>query len=243
MPGGGLDGDAARGDDDQAADGGFGGAQDAVYAVAQMARQGGDVLALRQPGHGEQHFHDAQQRVAGIRSAGKEFAQGLRALCDQYGAVLIADEVQTCFGRVADGPGTWFASQLFGITPDIMAIGKSFGGGYPVTAVVTTQEISSSMKGGYDGSTFGGKPIEVRGLVKVLMDFAAIEGHVAPAHVVRQDEHDVGEVALGVERLDERLGRRPGGGEVADRRLDHAGPDPGRGRCRAPCGGGRHAGR
>ena len=100
-----------------------------------------------------------QGEEAGIRPAGSEFAQGLRALCDQHEAVLIVDEVQTGFGRVADGPQTWFASQLFGITPDIMAIGKSFGGGYPVTAVVTTPVISAAMRGGYDGSTFGGNPM------------------------------------------------------------------------------------
>ncbi len=100
-----------------------------------------------------------QGEEAGIRPAGEAFAMGLRSLCDQYGALLIADEVQTGFGRVADGPDTWFASQRFGITPDIIAIGKSFGGGYPVTAVVTTQEVSAAMKGGYDGSTFGGNPM------------------------------------------------------------------------------------
>lgn len=100
-----------------------------------------------------------QGEEAGIRPAGHAFAQGIRELCDTYGAVLIADEVQTGFGRTADGPDTWFASQLFGIRPDIMAIGKSFGGGYPVTAVVTHQEISDAMRGGYDGSTFGGNPM------------------------------------------------------------------------------------
>ena len=86
-----------------------------------------------------------------------------RGKCPAGGARQGNDEKLTGGGAFvilsADGPGTWFASQLFGITPDIMAIGKSFGGGYPVTAVVTTQEISSSMRGGYDGSTFGGNPM------------------------------------------------------------------------------------
>ncbi len=100
-----------------------------------------------------------QGEEAGIRPAGSEFAQGLRALCDEHNALLIVDEVQTGFGRVADGPETWFASQLFGIEPDIMAIGKSFGGGYPVTAVVTRPHVSAAMRGGYDGSTFGGNPM------------------------------------------------------------------------------------
>ena len=100
-----------------------------------------------------------QGEEAGMRPATPEFARGLRELCDRYGAVMITDEVQTGFARVSDGPGQWFACQRYGITPDIMTIGKSFGGGYPVTAVVTTQEVSESMKPGYDGSTFGGTPM------------------------------------------------------------------------------------
>lgn len=100
-----------------------------------------------------------QGEEAGVRPAGREFAQGLRSLCDKHEALLIVDEVQTGFGRVADGPQTWFASQLYDIVPDIITIGKSFGGGYPVTAVVTTEPISAAMRAGYDGSTFGGNPM------------------------------------------------------------------------------------
>ncbi|MBD3367334.1 MAG: aminotransferase class III-fold pyridoxal phosphate-dependent enzyme [Candidatus Eisenbacteria bacterium] len=100
-----------------------------------------------------------QGEEGGMRPATPEFAEGLRKLCDDHGAVMIADEVQTGFGRVAEKPGQWFASHRYGVTPDIMAIGKSFGGGYPVTAVVTHGKISDKMVGGYDGSTFGGNPM------------------------------------------------------------------------------------
>ena len=100
-----------------------------------------------------------QGEEGGMRPATKEFAQGLRKLCDEQGAVMIADEVQTGFGRVAEKPGQWFASHRYDVVPDIMAIGKSFGGGYPVTAVVTHAAISDAMVGGYDGSTFGGNPM------------------------------------------------------------------------------------
>jgi len=55
--------------------------------------------------------------------------------------------------------GQWFACQVYNITPDIIVIGKSFGGGYPVTAVVTNSKISAAMKPGYDGSTLGGNPM------------------------------------------------------------------------------------
>jgi acetylornithine/succinyldiaminopimelate/putrescine aminotransferase len=100
-----------------------------------------------------------QGEESGIRPATPEFAKGLRALCDKYSAVLIADEVQTGFGRVSSGEGKYFACQVYGIVPDIIVIGKSFGGGYPVTAVVTNSKIASAMKPGYDGSTFGGTPM------------------------------------------------------------------------------------
>jgi acetylornithine/succinyldiaminopimelate/putrescine aminotransferase len=72
---------------------------------------------------------------------------------------VIADEVQTGFGRTAVKQNDWFACMGYNVIPDIMTIGKSFGGGYPVTAVVTRKEISQAMKGGYDGSTFGGNPM------------------------------------------------------------------------------------
>ncbi|HDR06309.1 MAG TPA: aspartate aminotransferase family protein [Candidatus Coatesbacteria bacterium] len=100
-----------------------------------------------------------QGEEAGIRPATPEFAGGLRELCDKHDAVMIADEVQTGFARVAEGNGQWFASHRYGIVPDIITIGKSFGGGYPVTAVATGEKISRAMKPGYDGSTFGGNPM------------------------------------------------------------------------------------
>lgn len=100
-----------------------------------------------------------QGEEAGMRPATEEFARGIRELCNEYDAVMITDEVQTGFARVSGGKGQWFACDRYGIVPDIMTIGKSFGGGYPVTAVVTGEKISSSMKPGYDGSTFGGTPM------------------------------------------------------------------------------------
>ena len=100
-----------------------------------------------------------QSEEAGIRPLKPEFVRKVRALCDKYNGVMISDEVQTGFGRCATKPGEWWASQTYGVVPDIMAIGKSFGGGYPVTAVVTKQRISDAMKPGYDGSTFGGNPM------------------------------------------------------------------------------------
>lgn len=100
-----------------------------------------------------------QSEEAGVRPLDVGFVKKVRYLCDKYDAVMISDEVQTGFGRCAAKPGQWWASQAYGVVPDIMSIGKSFGGGYPVTAVVTKPKISAVMKPGYDGSTFGGNPM------------------------------------------------------------------------------------
>jgi len=100
-----------------------------------------------------------QGEEAGIKPADPEFVLRLRKICNRYNGVMICDEVQTGFGRVAEVEGQWFACQGYNVVPDIVTIGKSFGGGYPVTAVVTRKEISQAMQPGYDGSTFGGNPM------------------------------------------------------------------------------------
>ncbi|MCF7810068.1 aminotransferase class III-fold pyridoxal phosphate-dependent enzyme [bacterium] len=100
-----------------------------------------------------------QGEEAGIRPAEREFPKKLRDICDQYNGVMIVDEIQTGFGRTAEKENQWFASMVYDVIPDIMTIGKSFGGGYPVTAVVTNKQVSNAMKPGYDGSTFGGNPM------------------------------------------------------------------------------------
>ncbi len=100
-----------------------------------------------------------QGEEAGIRPADPDFVLKVRETCDLHNGVMICDEVQTGFGRVAESEGQWFACQAYNIVPDIITIGKSFGGGYPVTAVVTKKEISQAMRPGYDGSTFGGNPM------------------------------------------------------------------------------------
>jgi len=100
-----------------------------------------------------------QSEEGGITLAEKDYVKKVRELCTVNNTVLIVDEVQTGFARVAMDEGQWWASDYYGVIPDIMVIGKSFGGGFPVTAVVTTKEIGSMMKPGYDGSTFGGNPL------------------------------------------------------------------------------------
>jgi 4-aminobutyrate aminotransferase len=79
----------------------------------------------------------------------------IREVCDRYGILLIFDEVQTGFGRT----GEWFASQSFGVTPDIMAIAKGIASGLPLSATVASKELMKQWPLGSHGTTFGGNPI------------------------------------------------------------------------------------
>jgi acetylornithine/N-succinyldiaminopimelate aminotransferase len=91
----------------------------------------------------------------GVRVVAPEFLKGLRALCDQHGLLLMFDEVQTGMGR----SGELFAYQRTGVTPDIMALAKALGGGFPMGAVLATAEAAKGMTAGTHGSTFGGNPL------------------------------------------------------------------------------------
>jgi acetylornithine/N-succinyldiaminopimelate aminotransferase len=91
----------------------------------------------------------------GVRVAPKEFLRALRELCDQHGLLLAFDEVQTGIGRT----GEFFAYQRTGVAPDVMALAKGLGGGFPVGACLTTAEAGKGMTAGTHGSTFGGNPL------------------------------------------------------------------------------------
>lgn len=95
------------------------------------------------------------QGEGGARLAPPEFLTGLRELCDQHGLLLVLDEVQTGIGRI----GELFAHERAGIAPDVMAIAKGLGGGFPVGAVLATAEAAKGMTPGTHGSTFGGNPL------------------------------------------------------------------------------------
>jgi acetylornithine/N-succinyldiaminopimelate aminotransferase len=95
------------------------------------------------------------QGEGGLRAATPEFLRGLRKLCDEHGLLLILDEVQTGVART----GKLFAHELAGITPDIMAIAKGIGGGFPMGACLATERAASGMTAGTHGSTFGGNPL------------------------------------------------------------------------------------
>ena len=95
------------------------------------------------------------QGEGGIRLASNAFLRELRALCDEHGLLLMLDEVQCGVGRT----GKLFAHEWAGITPDIMAVAKGIGGGFPLGACLATEEAASGMTAGTHGSTYGGNPM------------------------------------------------------------------------------------
>ena len=95
------------------------------------------------------------QGEGGLRPATKEFMKKLREICDEKGLLLILDEVQCGVGRT----GKFFAHELSGVTPDIMAVAKGIGGGFPLGACLATEEAASGMQPGTHGTTYGGNPM------------------------------------------------------------------------------------
>lgn len=95
------------------------------------------------------------QGEGGIRVPPAGFMRGLRDLCNRHGLLLVLDEVQTGIGRT----GKLFASEWSGIEPDIAAIAKGIGGGFPMGACLATEEAAKGMTPGVHGTTFGGNPL------------------------------------------------------------------------------------
>jgi len=95
------------------------------------------------------------QGEGGIRAGTEEFIKGLRALCDEHDLVLIFDEVQCGVAR----SGTMFAYEQYGVAPDVMAIAKGIGGGFPLGACLASEKAARGMVFGTHGSTYGGNPL------------------------------------------------------------------------------------
>ena len=97
------------------------------------------------------------QGEGGVRSTPPQFFRELRQICDEHGLLLAFDEVQTGIGRL----GEMFGYQKIGVTPDVMALAKGLGAGFPIGAVLATDEAAKGMTPGTHGSTFGGNPLAV----------------------------------------------------------------------------------
>ncbi|MDW6005217.1 bifunctional succinylornithine transaminase/acetylornithine transaminase [Vibrio mangrovi] len=95
------------------------------------------------------------QGEGGVIPATTEFLQGLRALCDEYNALLIFDEVQTGVGRT----GSLYAYMNYGVEPDVLSTAKALGGGFPIGAILTKDRYATALSVGSHGTTYGGNPL------------------------------------------------------------------------------------
>ena len=105
------------------------------------------------------------QGEGGARDAHDDYLRGVREAADEFGALVIADEVQSGIGRT----GTLFAYQTSGIKPDIIAMAKGLGGGFPVGAVIASAAVGNAMTPGTHGSTFAGNPLAMA-VAEVILD-------------------------------------------------------------------------
>jgi acetylornithine/N-succinyldiaminopimelate aminotransferase len=102
-------------------------------------------------------FVEPIQGEGGVRSAPAGYLRGLREVADEFGLLLVYDEVQCGMGRT----GKLFAHEWEGAPPDVMAIAKALGGGFPIGACLATERAAAGMGAGTHGSTFGGNPLAV----------------------------------------------------------------------------------
>ncbi|MBD2715499.1 aminotransferase class III-fold pyridoxal phosphate-dependent enzyme [Microvirga sp. STR05] len=122
-------------------------------AAVEQVLQGGDVCGV---------IIEPIQGVGGIIMPSDEFLQGLAALCQQYGALLLADEVQSGYGR----SGKFFAHQHAGIRPDVISVAKGMGNGFPIGGILISPELKASY--GLLGTTFGGNHLACAAALAVL---------------------------------------------------------------------------
>jgi acetylornithine/N-succinyldiaminopimelate aminotransferase len=114
------------------------------------------------------------QGEGGIRPVTRELLEQIRALCDEHGLILMFDEVQCGVGRT----GKLFAYEHFGVKPDVMALAKGLGGGFPVGACLTTAKVGNAMVVGSHGSTFGGGPMAMavgNAIMDLLLETGLLE--------------------------------------------------------------------
>ncbi|NQV48393.1 MAG: aspartate aminotransferase family protein [Rhodospirillaceae bacterium] len=115
------------------------------------------------------------QGEGGVRPASKEYLKGLRDIADEFGLLLFYDEVQCGMGRT----GKLFAYQWGDAAPDIMAVAKGLGGGFPVGACLATENVAKALTAGSHGSTFGGNPLAMaaaNAVMDVMEDPDFMEG-------------------------------------------------------------------
>jgi acetylornithine aminotransferase len=154
-------------------------------AAALRAAIGTDVAAVfLEPGLGE----------SGVVPAPAGYLLAAREACDQAGALLVLDEIQSGIGRT----GAWFAHQAAGVRPDVLTLAKGLGGGLPIGACVGLGAAGAGFAKGDHGSTFGGNPVACAAALAVL---EVIERDGLLAHVTAVGEH----LAAGLQAVDHPL--------------------------------------
>jgi acetylornithine aminotransferase len=142
-------------------------------ADALRAAAGSDVAAVfLEPGLGE----------SGVIPAPAGYLAAAREACDQAGALLVLDEIQSGIGRT----GAWFAHQTAGVRPDVLTLAKGLGGGLPIGACIGLGPAGAGFSQGDHGSTFGGNPVACAAALAVL---DTIERDGLLAHVTEVGEH------------------------------------------------------
>jgi acetylornithine/N-succinyldiaminopimelate aminotransferase len=121
------------------------------------------------------------QGEGGIRVPPPGFLRALRELCDTHGLLLIFDEVQTGIGRT----GKLFAYEFFGVAPDLMALAKGLGGGFPIGAFLATREAARGMTLGTHGTTFGGNPLAAS-IGNAVLDVVLAPGFLERVRIIGQ---------------------------------------------------------
>ncbi len=125
------------------------------------------------------------QSLAGVVTAPASYFQGLRTLCDERGVQLIYDEVQTGFGRT----GTFFFAGRHGVVPDLVTLAKGIGSGFPMGAVLVSEEIATTVKPEDYGTTFGGGPLAcaaAEATVRVILEEGLLGNVRAGSHRLEQ---------------------------------------------------------
>ena len=135
------------------------------------------------------------QGEGGVRVAELDYLRALREVCDEFGLLLFYDEVQCGMGRT----GRLFAHEWAGAAPDVMALAKGLGSGFPIGACLATEKAAAGMTAGTHGSTFGGNPLAMA-VANAVLDVMLADGFL-------EDVERIG--ALLGARLEDLVGRHP----------------------------------
>lgn len=173
-----------------------------------MSQEEANAYALRElemkfryevtPGEIAAFLIEPMQGEGGYYPASREFLAAIREIADEHGILLIADEVQTGFGRTGD----WFTSQVYDVRPDVLVMGKAIANGLPLSAVAASAELIDRWPMGSHGTTFGGNPVScaasaatVRELRSVVPTVPALSEHAFTRWHALKEQHDaIGDV-------------------------------------------------